>query len=209
MTDRVPASLLDVLEDARGLGLLGPGPVRRQHQHALDLARAIGDFDGRLLDLGSGGGLPGLVLFDHWSDATGVLLDGQRRRCEFLAGALATLDLGARVSVACGRAEVLARQEDLRGRFDLVVARSFGPPAVTAECAVAFLRIGGELVVTEPPEAERSAERWDPAGLATLGFGDAVPMRVGETGAVRIPLVTAVDDRWPRRDGVPTKRPQW
>ena len=57
---------LEVLEESRELGLLGPGPVARQVQHALDLASAIGDFDWRMLDLGSGGGLPGLVLFDRW-----------------------------------------------------------------------------------------------------------------------------------------------
>ena len=158
MTDRDPGVLLDILEEARELGLLGPGPVARQYEHALDLARGIGEFDGRVLDLGSGGGLPGLVLFDVWPEATGVLLDAQRRRCDFLAGAVSTLDLGARVAVECGRAEALARDERLRGSFDLVVARSFGPPAVTAECSVGFLRSAGSLVVTEPPDDGRGVD---------------------------------------------------
>src|SRR6478735_5958879 len=209
MTDRDPGVLLDVLEEARALGLLGPGPVARQYEHALDLARGIGEVDGRVLDLGSGGGVPGLVLFDVWPEATGVLLDAQRRRCEFLARALSTLDLAARVAVECGRAEVLARDERLRGSFDLVVARSFGPPAVTAECSVAFLRSGGALVVTEPPAADEATTRWEQPGLTALGFGALLPIRVAETGAVRIPLVGEVDDRWPRREGVPAKRPLW
>ena len=209
MTDREPGVLLDVLEEARDLGLLGPGPIARQYEHAHDLARGIGECRGRVLDLGSGGGLPGLVLFRLWPEASGVLLDAQRRRCEFLGRAVATLDLGSRVSVECGRAEVLARDDRLRGKFDLVVARSFGPPAVTAECAVGFLRSGGELVVTEPPEVDGSSARWDQPALAELGFGAPMPIRVAETGAVRIPVVGTVDDRWPRRDGVPTKRPLW
>ena len=208
MPDRDPGVLLDILENARELGLLGPGPVARQLEHARDLATAIGSFDGRLLDLGSGGGLPGLVLFDQWDGVTGVLLDAQRRRCEFLTRAVTSLDLGARVSVECGRAEVLARQGHLRASFDLVVARSFGPPAVTAECAVGFLRAGGELVVTEPPDSDVT-ERWAPSGLAELGFGVPASMRAGETGAIRIRLTGTPDDRWPRRDGVPTKRPLW
>lgn len=208
MSDPDPGVLLDILEDARALGLLGPGPVARQVEHALDLARVIGEFDGRMLDLGSGGGLPGLVLFERWEGASGVLLDAQRRRCEFLTRAVAGLDLAGRVSVECGRAEVLARSARLRGDFEMVVARSFGRPAVTAECAVGFLSVGGELVVTEPPDSD-PADRWVPAGLAELGFGPAEPVRVGETGAVRIRLAAAVDDRWPRRDGVPTKRPLW
>jgi 16S rRNA (guanine527-N7)-methyltransferase len=208
MTDRAATPLLAVLEEARELGLLGPGPVTRQLEHALDLARGVGAFHGRMLDLGSGGGLPGLVLFAGWPAATGVLLDAQRRRCDFLERAVATLDLGDRVEVGCGRAEVLARAPELRAAFDLVVARSFGPPAVTAECSAGFLRRGGELVVTEPPNSEVS-DRWEAAGLAQLGFAPAVPIREGETGAVRIRLQGAVDERWPRRDGVPGKRPLW
>jgi 16S rRNA (guanine527-N7)-methyltransferase len=210
MTDDDPGTLLDVLEDARELGLLGPGPVARQYEHALNLACAIGDFEGRLLDLGSGGGLPGLVLFRQWPEAHGVLLDAQRRRCEFLTNAIAILDLGSRVSVECGRAEVLARDPALRGAFDLVVARSFGPPATTAECAVGFLGAQGALVVTEPPMATAAeVGRWDDDGLVRLGFSTAAPLRAGETGAVRLELLEAVDDAWPRRDGVPAKRPLW
>ncbi len=208
MTGRDPEALHAVLEEARQLGLLGPGPVARQVEHAADLARAIGEFAGQLLDLGSGGGLPGLVLFDAWPDARGVLLDAQRRRCEFLGRALATLDLAGRVSVECGRAEVLAREPRLRAQFDLVVARSFGPPSVTAECAVGFLRRGGALVVTEPPGHEW-AGRWDDVGLARLGFATPVALRSGDTGAVRIDLEVEPDEQWPRRDGVPAKRPLW
>lgn len=208
MTDRDPGSLLAILDEARALGLLGPGPAVRQHDHAVDLARAIGSFEGRMLDLGSGGGVPGLVLFDEWPSAHGVLLDAQRRRCDFLERAIATLDFGDRVEVRCGRAELLARDHELRGAFDLVTARSFGPPAVTAECGVGFLRANGHLVVTEPPDAVSSA-RWDVSGLAALGLAPAEPLRAGATGAVRIRLAERVDDRWPRRDGVPTKRPLW
>lgn len=210
MTDRDPGALLDLLEEARGLGLLGPGPVARQYEHALDLARGIGEHTGRLLDLGSGGGVPGLVLFDRWPDAHGVLLDAQRRRCEFLDRAVDALGLSDRVSVVCGRAERLARDPELRGGFDLVVARSFGPPPATAECAVGFLQPAGELVVTEPPESDAATIRWDPVGLAELGYGSVTPFRMGEAGAVRIlRSPDPVDDRWPRRDGVPTKRPLW
>jgi 16S rRNA (guanine527-N7)-methyltransferase len=203
-----PGALVEVLEDARAMGLLGPGPVSSQVDHAVDLGGAVGAFDGRLLDLGSGGGLPGLVLFRCWPTASGVLLDAQRRRCEFLAGAVRTLAFDDRVEVRCGRAEVLARTAELRGRFDLVVARSFGPPAVTAECAVGFLRAGGLLVVTEPPESP-GAERWPSAGLAELGFDRPTAVRVGETGAVRMRLTEVAAERWPRRDGVPAKRPLW
>jgi 16S rRNA (guanine527-N7)-methyltransferase len=207
MMDR--AALLEVLEESRELGLLGPGPVARQYAHARDLATAIGPFAGRFLDLGAGGGLPGLVLAEQWPDARGTLLDAQQRRCGFLETALARLALDERFDVACGRAERLARDEPLRGRFDLVVARSFAAPAVTAECAVAFLRRGGQLVVTEPPDADLLEPRWPAFGMADLGFGAVTAIRHGETGAMQATLQADVADRWPRRDGVPGKRHLW
>ena len=201
--------LADVLEDARALGLLGPGAVDRQLRHSVDLAAAIGDFDGRFLDLGSGGGLPGLVLAREFPAARGVLLDAGQRRGDFLREGVERLHLGDRVEVVTGRAEVLARSASLRTAFDLVVARSFGAPAVTAECAVGFLRAGGSLVVTEPPASSGSTDRWPVEGLARLGFGPALEIRHGDTGAVRIQSRGLPEDQWPRREGVPTKRPLW
>ena len=197
------------LEEARELGFLGPGPSEGQLHHAVELARTIGPFDGQFLDLGSGGGLPGLALAFEFPEATGCLLDAQQRRCAFLEQAIARLGLGHRVTVACGRAEALARDPVLRHGFDLVVARSFARPAVTAECAAGFLRSGGRLVVTEPPDAESSGPRWPAAGLAVLGFGPAERVRRGETAAVRMRLTETADDRYPRREGIPAKRPLW
>jgi 16S rRNA (guanine527-N7)-methyltransferase len=204
-----PDELRLLLEEARGLGFLGPGPTAGQRRHAVELAGAIGSFDGHFLDLGSGGGLPGLVLAFEFPNATGCLLDSQHRRCAFLEQAIEQLGLGHRLTVACGRAETLARDPALRQRFDLVVARSFALPPVTAECAVGFLRSGGRLVVTEPPEAESSAVRWPASGLATLGFGPAERVRCGDTAAVRMTRAETVKDRYPRRDGIPAKRPLW
>ncbi|MCI4354384.1 MAG: class I SAM-dependent methyltransferase, partial [Thermoplasmata archaeon] len=153
----VSGPLLTVLERARALGFLGPGPVERQVTHAEDLAALIGPFAGSFLDLGSGGGIPGLVLAQRWPTARGTLLDAHGKRCSFLREALGDLSLEPRIGVVCGRAERLARDAALRGGFELVVARSFGAPAVTAECAVGFLLSGGRLVVTEPPELDADA----------------------------------------------------
>ncbi len=202
------AELLSVLEESRGLGLLGPGPVTRHHAHAQDLASAIGSFGGQFLDLGAGGGVPGLVLAEQWPDAFGTLLDSQQRRCAFLEHAVERLGLRDRLVVVCGRAERLAREPVLRGGFDLVVARSFAAPAVTAECAVGFLRASGRLVVTEPPDAA-GEQRWPVEGMAELGFGSPRFIRRAETGAMSARLDVETSDRWPRREGVPGKRPLW
>src|SRR5690606_17211507 len=129
---------------------------------------AVGE-GGRVLDLGSGGGVPGLVLAVRRPDLDVVLLDAMSRRCTFLEAAAAELGLAGRVRVVCERAEVAARDPELRGTFDVVVARSFAAPPVTAECAAGFLRVGGRLLVSEPPD-HTGEERWPAAPLDELGL---------------------------------------
>ena len=199
-----PPALLEVLEESRRFGFLGPGPVGPQVHHADGFVAAAGGEPDSFLDLGSGGGLPGLVLAVRWPGARGVLLDSMVRRTEFLAEAVERLGAAGRVRVVCARAEDAART-DLRGSFALVTARSFGPPSATAECATGLLRAGGLLVVSEPPTADPS--RWDAAGLEDLGLA-----LEGEAGTdARFVCIRKVGDheRWPRRSGVPTKRPLW
>lgn len=204
------ARIVEVLESARELGFLGPGPVEAHIDHALTLAALIGPPPPRFLDLGSGGGVPGLVLADHWSEAEAALVDAGERRCEFLDEAVSRLGFSSRVSVRCGRAEDLARDATLRAAFPLVIARGFGAPPVVAECSVGFLSPGGQLVVTEPPAGEDPLEvRWPPERLLDLGFAAARALRSGEVGAVALSMTGPPDDRWPRRVGIPRKRPLW
>jgi 16S rRNA (guanine527-N7)-methyltransferase len=202
-------TLEQVLARGRDRGFLGPGAVDVHIRHAEGFAELVGPAE-RFLDLGSGGGVPGLVLARCWPDASGVLLDAGERRCEFLEGATVSLRVEHRVSVVCGRAEDLARDPGLRGGFPLVVARGFGPPAVAAECGVGFLAPGGRLAVTEPPQGAGPLERrWPAAGLAELGLLGPDVRRAGEVGAVVLTATGRADERWPRRVGVPHKRPLW
>lgn len=200
-------SLRDVLEEARTRGLLGPGPVEEQVRHSRALGEMIGPAPESFLDLGSGGGIPGLVLALDWADARATLLDSHRRAQAFLEQAVAQLALGDRVDVAAGRAEELARQPEMRGAFGLVVARSFGSAAVTAECAVGFLHPGGRLVASEPPASQ--GERWDAAGLADLGMSSPTIRRTAGATIAVLELAEPPADTWPRRTGIPAKRPLW
>jgi 16S rRNA (guanine527-N7)-methyltransferase len=139
-----------------------------------------------------------------------------------LARAVERLGWADRVAVVHARAEDLARTSDHRERYDLVTARSFGPPAVTAECGGAFVRVGGLLAVTGPPGDDGA--RWPDAPLAKLGLAKATPDRAdvdrpGEALAappvhdpeqIRVQLLSRtrpLDDRFPRRPGIPSKRP--
>jgi 16S rRNA (guanine527-N7)-methyltransferase len=204
------AGLIRVLERARARGFLGPGPVAGHVALAAGLAECIGQFSGAFLDLGSGGGVPGLFLALEWPEARGTLLDSRQQRCAFLRWACRELELEGDTRVVCGRAEELARDPRLRGAFELVTARSFGPPAVTAECAVGFLGPGGRLVVTEPPAGgAEDTGRWPRAGLDTLGLAGPQRRAVGGVSAAVLTLAAPPDERWPRRTGVVAKRPLW
>ncbi len=207
-------ALLGVLEDSRRLGFLGPGPVIDHVEHA---ERALGVLDAlaldgrsgnapRGVDLGSGGGVPGLVLAARRPTWRWLLLDAQQRRTDFLADAVRRLGLGERVDVLRARAEVAGRDTRLRGAHDLVVARSFGAPAVTAECAAPLLALGGSLAVSEPPDGESTDVRWPADGLTKLGL-----TRTGRPrdGWVVLRQEAVLDDRYPRADGRPAKRPLW
>jgi 16S rRNA (guanine527-N7)-methyltransferase len=197
--------LTDVLSRARDLGFLGPGPVEAHVSHAQGFAAAFDVEPGRVADLGSGGGVPGLVLAELWPKATIVLIDASERRTAFLAEAVDVLALGERVQVVRGRAEEVGRDPAHRGVYEGVVARGFGPPPVTAECAAPLLQAGGLLVVSEPPN---DAARWDDGGLAYLGM-HLGPLLVAGARYQVVRQETLCPARFPRRVGIPAKRPLW
>jgi predicted O-methyltransferase YrrM len=102
----VRAAVAQVLRRSRGLGYLGPGPVEDHITHALGFAAQLSSGPTRAVDLGSGGGVPGLVLAAlAWPATHWTLLDATARRCVFLASAVAELGLADRVTVTRGRGE--------------------------------------------------------------------------------------------------------
>jgi len=201
--------LAGTLERARTLGFLGPGPVEDHIAHSEGFVAAYGRTGrpppARLVDLGAGGGVPGLILARWWPMATVVLLEANGRRAAFLGEAVEQLGMAGRVAVLHARAETAGRDGEHRGRYDLVAARSFGAPAVTAECSAPLLALGGVLIVSDPPDAP-SDVRWPPEGLAELGLGPAEAVREGFSYAV-LRQVAVCPERFARRVGVPAKRP--
>ena len=207
----------DVLVAAAGLGFLGTMPMSGQIEHSLGYAwvleAELGGAPVSVLDLGSGGGLPGLVLIACWPESHFTLLEANERRSRFLEDAVSALGAAGRAQVACGRAESLARQPVLREHFAAVTARSFGRPAVTAECAAPFLAVGGRLV-SEPPPSPNEGEppgsggdRWPAQKLEELGLAPGQVVRIGGFGYQVLSKVIGSKERYPRGVSVPTRRP--
>lgn len=200
------ALLQTILEEARELGFLGPGPVEGHVEHAKGFLQAVGtEIPTRVIDLGSGAGLPGLVLALAWPAVAIALLDSSVRRTLFLARATKELGIASHVVVARARAEEAGRDPAWRSRADLVVARSFGLPAVTAECAAPLLAVGGRLIVSEPPEDGGS--RWPAEGLARLGLRPAGRFEQAFCRFQVLRQQEACPEIFPRRVGIPEKRP--
>jgi 16S rRNA (guanine527-N7)-methyltransferase len=136
-----------------------------------------------------------------------VLLEGSERRAVFLADAVEELGVGGRVAVVHATAEDAGRDERYRAKFDLVVARSFGPPAAVAECGAAFLRDGGWLVVSEPPAFDRG--RWPIVELDRLGLEVEAGSVQEHRSVVVLRQQRLAPMAVPRRAGIPARRPLW
>lgn len=207
MVDHPPSKLIEVLDRARDLGFLGPGPVDDHVSHARRYGFALVDATSgrtepdaaRFADIGSGGGVPGLVLATEHESWNAVLIDASQRRCSFLTWASVELGLVDRVEVWCARAEEVGHQPRAREVFDVVVARSFGPPATTLECASPLTRPGGLIVVSEPPEGRL----WPDEGLAQLALAKAS----GQAGMAVFRRNDGLADRIPRASNQQQREP--
>ncbi len=202
------ARLPEVLAAARDRGLLGPGELRAHVDHARGFRMPAASGAGpTAVDLGAGAGVPGLVLALDFPEWRWTFVEASARRVAFLQWAVGHVGVGDRVRIEHARAELVGRSEDHRGRYDVVVARGFGPPAATAECAAPLLRLGGRALVSDPPAPGRSV-RWPAGPLAVLGLR-VEELRSGPPAVAELRCIARCPDRFPRRDGVPRRRPLW
>lgn len=106
----------------------------------------------KLVDVGSGGGIPGLVLAIARPDLRVTLVEATQKKCAFLAGVSAAMELG-NVSVLAERAEALVKG-DLEGAFDVVTARAVARLAALAPITLPFARAGGLALLIKGQRAD-------------------------------------------------------
>ena len=135
---------------------------------ALPLLRASGV--GELLDLGSGGGYPGLPLAITLPARRALLVDSIAKKARFLATTVAALGLAAPVEVAAVRAESLAADPHHRERWAAVTARAVASLPDLVEIAFPLLAVGGVLVAWKRTGIDEETRRAMPA-LVALGGG--------------------------------------
>jgi 16S rRNA (guanine527-N7)-methyltransferase len=158
----------------------------------------------RVIDIGSGGGLPAIPLALAMPLVQFTLLEANSRKCAFLEHVAASLNL-RNVAVAAGRAEELGHRPALREQFDRAISRAAAPPAVLLELALPFVRPGGDLVAQVSPVDPHLLE---PAARL-LGGGPPRLERPGDGSGtlLHVPKLGPTPADYPRRTGVPNRKP--
>jgi 16S rRNA (guanine527-N7)-methyltransferase len=161
-----------------------------------------------VVDVGSGGGLPGLPLKIVRPDLELTLIEADQDKAAFLVHACAELGLEG-VNVVARRAEDAGHDPRLREAFDIAVARALAPLPVLAELCLGLVRVGGRLLAQKTEgEATRTGER----AIEVMG-GTVIAVHAAPSGARHAGTVVVIGktrptpDAYPRRRGVPNRKP--
>jgi 16S rRNA (guanine527-N7)-methyltransferase len=161
-------------------------------EESLAAAPLVESFPGRLVDVGSGGGAPGLPIAVAFPDREVTLLESNLRKAAFLEAAVSEFP---NVRVVRGRAE----EQELE-RFGVALAKALAPPPIAAEWCLPLVEVGGAAILWVGPSA-------DVAAVARVGdrLGAAPPEL--HPGLIVLRKVSATPPGFPRRPGIARKRP--
>ena len=215
-----PAEAVPTLEALVDLLMAGDAPVsprsgeRARQVHVADSLSGLG-FDQlreaeRIADLGSGAGLPGLVLAATLPQSRVDLIESASRKCAFLRRAIERLGLD-NAKVVCDRAESWAAAEG-REAYDVVTARAIGRLATVAELASPLLRDGGHLLAwrgrRDADEEAKLARAAGSLALEPLEVRAVTPYSGSRNRHIHLVRKNgATPDDLPRRPGMAAKRP--
>jgi 16S rRNA (guanine527-N7)-methyltransferase len=183
------------------------GPPRVLVDDSLVLLDHLGDAN-TLVDVGSGGGLPGLPLKIARPELKVTLVESDQAKAAFLVRACATLGLDD-VEVLARRAEEVGQDPRFREAFDVAVARALAPMPVLVELCLPLVRVGGRVLAqkTEHEDVDRAAHAIELLGGA-LSEVVAAPSDARRAGTVVIiDKIRPTPAGYPRRTGVPARKP--
>ena len=187
--------------------------IRQRHfLDSLTCAVATGDLDAQsLIDVGSGGGFPGLPLKILFPGVQLTLVESVTKKVRFLKAVVEALALTG-VQIVDARAETIGQDEAFRTRYDWAVARAVAPLNILLEYLLPLCRIGGNALAMKsaraPAEIDGAAD-----AISTLGGGEPrlhqvrLPGRSDPSYLVVIPKLAPTPQVYPRRPGIPAKRP--
>jgi 16S rRNA (guanine(527)-N(7))-methyltransferase RsmG len=159
-------------------------------EDALRALPLLDSYDGPVVDVGSGGGSPGIPLAAALPEREVTLLDAERRKCDFLRRWAPP-----NAEVVWGRAE-----EQERERWGVAVAKALAQPPVAAELCLPLVRTGGAAILWLGARADREA-----LTAASEQLGGGAPEL--HEGLAVLPKIAPTPSGFPRRAGVAKKRP--
>jgi 16S rRNA (guanine527-N7)-methyltransferase len=194
LTDSRLERWLEALVVTPGLtSVRDPAEARRVHlDDSLAALETVRVFEGPIVDVGSGGGAPGIPLAAALPEREVTLLESNRRKCAFLerwTGELTNL------RVVCGRAE-----EQPVDTFGVALAKALAPPPVAAEWCLPLVASGGAVVLFVGPSAE-------PERVAVVAEKLAAELVVSPPGLLVLRKRAPTPPGFPRRPGIARKRP--
>lgn len=176
------------------------------------LDRRVGERkQGRLIDIGTGAGFPGMVLKIVRPELDVTLLDATRKKISFLEHVIKELKLTG-VTALHGRAEEVGQSFVYRARFDIATARAVTSIPALLELAMPLLKVGGVALFPKGAEIENELAEARAAAIE-LGSGpivDELLAQLGEEHVTRLVFAVKIREtpkRYPRRSGIPAKEP--
>ncbi|HEY91816.1 MAG TPA: 16S rRNA (guanine(527)-N(7))-methyltransferase RsmG [Dehalococcoidia bacterium] len=165
----------------------------------------------RIIDIGTGAGIPGIPLKIIFPDLRLVLLESTAKKAVFLKHLCEQLDIDD-VEVVTGRAEEIAHREQYREQFELVLSRAVAPLPTLVELTLPFCTAGGIFIAYKKGDIETELEQARNAinilggklqGITTVDL----PEFPGRRCLVVVDKISPTPDKYPRRPGMPSKRP--
>nr|WP_277999064.1 16S rRNA (guanine(527)-N(7))-methyltransferase RsmG [Moorella sulfitireducens] len=165
----------------------------------------------RVIDVGTGAGIPGLILKIYRPDLRITLLEAQQKKVKFLEKAVKQLGL-KEVECLWGRAEDIGHHQNYREKYNLAVARAVAPLNTLVEYCLPLVQVDGFMVAYKGPAGTEEA-KVAAGAIAILGGGDTtiwqhvIPDGEGKRFLIIVKKVKVTPPSYPRRPGVPAKRP--
>ena len=165
----------------------------------------------KVMDIGTGGGLPGIPLAILFPSVEFVLVDSTQKKIEAVREFAHELNL-KNVQCIAERAEVLGQSPSHRNQYDLVLSRALAPLRVLIELTVPLIHLYGNVIAYKGPEyiSELATSQNSITKLKAESprvFQYSLPEGIGNRTLIQITKKHVTPDLYPRRDGMPAKRP--